>query len=637
LAVEEERMSGVASVIRPDVDPRTARLRPFSIGSNEARFETRSDGAILVTPLEKLGPYPETLTDRLAHFAAVAPNRLWMAERDSRADWRKVSYAEAYRAAQTIGAGLLRRGLSAERPVMILSGNDIEHALLALACLHVGVPFAPISPAYSTVATDFSKLAHIAIKLQPGLIFAADGAAYARAIEAVAPSDAELVVTRNPPTDRPATAFADLLAGAPDHAAVARAHGAVRGEHVAKILFTSGSTALPKGVINSQRMLAANQEMIANYFRFLKETPPILVDWLPWNHTFGGNHNFGLVIYNGGSLYIDDGRPTPSGIAATIRNLREIATTVYFNVPKGFEELAPRLRADRHLREIFFSRLSMNFFAGAGLAQHVWRELDAAAVETLGERVPMMTGLGSTETGPFALACAPEHSKSGHLGLPAPGVELKLTQVEGKWEARVRGPAVTDGYWRDPDATAKAFDEEGWYRMGDALKFIDEADRAKGFLFDGRIAEDFKLSTGTWVSVGPLRARTIAHFAPLFRDVVIAGVDRDDVAVLAFPDLDGCRAFCGDFANADVAAMFSYAPLVDEVRRRLSAFAAAATGSSNRVERIMLLAEPPSLDRGEITDKGSINQRAVLNARAALVEELYAQPYSARVIRANEV
>ena len=586
-------MASVASAIRPGLDLQSAPLRPFSIGSNKAHFETRADGAILVTPVETLGSYPEKLTERLAHFAAVAPDRLWMAERDSHGDWRKVSYREAYRAARTIGAGLLRRGLSAERPVMIVSGNDIEHALLALACLHVGVPYAPISPAYSTIATDLSKLAHIANKLTPGLIFAADGAAYARAINAVAPADAELVVTRNPPKDRPATSFADLLAGAPDDAAVARAHAAIRGDDVAKILFTSGSTALPKGVINSQRMLTVNQEMIANYFRFMKETPPIIVDWLPWNLTFGGNHNFGLVIYNGGSLYIDDGRPTPSGIEATIRNLREIATTVYFNVPKGFEELAPRLRADRALREIFFSRLSMNFFAGAGLAQHVWSELDAAAVETLGERVPMMTGLGSTETGPFALACAPEHSKSGHLGLPVPGVELKLTPVEGKWEARVRGPAITAGYWRDPEVTAKAFDEEGWYRMGDALKFIDEADPAKGFLFDGRIAEDFKLSTGTWVSVGPLRAKTIAHFAPLVRDVVIAGLNRDDVAILAFPDLDGCRAFCADLAGADVGALLAHPPLVQEIRRRLKAFSASATGSSNRVERIMLLAEPP--------------------------------------------
>ena len=629
-------MAGAAGAIGPKLDPRTAPLRPFSIGSNAARFETRGVGAILVTPVEKLGPHPEKLTERLAHFASVAPDRLWMAERAGADEWRKVSYGEAYRAARTIGAGLLRRGLSAERPVMILSGNDIEHALLALACLHVGVPYAPISPAYSTIAGDFSKLAHIAGKLTPGLVFACDGALYGCALAAVAPEDAEIVVTRNPPDGRRATAFADLLAAAPDDAAVARAHAAIRGADVAKILFTSGSTALPKGVINSQLMLTANQEMIANYFRFLKEQPPVLVDWLPWNHTFGGNHNFGLVLYNGGSLYIDEGRPTPKGIEATIRNLREIATTVYFNVPKGFEELAPRLRADRALRETFFSQLNMNFFAGAGLAQHVWDEIDAAAVETLGQRVPMMTGLGATETGPFALACSPEHSKSGHLGLPVPGVELKLTPVDGKWEARVRGPAVTRGYWRDPEATAKAFDEEGWYRMGDALKFIDERDRAKGFLFDGRIAEDFKLATGTWVSVGPLRARTIAHFAPLFRDVAVAGLNRDDIAILAFPDIDGCRSFCGEPGAAEIGAILSHPALVAEIQRRLNAFAAAATGSSNRVARLLLLEEPPSLDRGEITDKGSINQRAVLSCRAALVDELYARPFSSRVICASE-
>jgi feruloyl-CoA synthase len=386
-------------------------------------------------------------------------------------------------------------------------------------------------------------------------------------------------------------------------------------------------------VINSHGMLAANQEMLANYFRFLKEAPPVLLDWLPWSHTFGGNHNFGLTIYNGGSFYIDEGRPTAKAIEATIRNLREVATTAYFNVPKGFEELAPRLRADRALARTFFSKLNMYFFAGAGLAQHVWDELDAAAVETLGERVPMMTGLGSTETGPFALACAPGHCQSGYLGLPVPGVELKLTPTDGKFEARVRGPAITSGYWRDEQGTAKAFDDEGWFRMGDALKFIDDDDRGKGFKFDGRIAEDFKLSTGTWVSVGPLRAKIIAHFAPLLRDVVIAGLNGNDIAVLAFPDLDGCRALCGESEIADVLA---HPRLIEDLRRRLKTLAQTATGSSNRVARLLLLEEPPSLDRGEITDKGSINQRVALSARAALVEELYGRPLSPRVIAFDE-
>ncbi|HXW20177.1 MAG TPA: AMP-binding protein, partial [Roseiarcus sp.] len=473
-------------------------------------------------------------------------------------------------------------------------------------------------------------------RLTPGLIFASDGSVYRRALAALASRGAEVVVARNPPPGG-AAYFSDLAGGVADEAAVAGAHRATKGDSVAKILFTSGSTAAPKGVINSQRMLTANQEMIANYFRFLKEAPPVLVDWLPWSHTFGGNHNFGLVIYNGGSLYIDEGRPTAAGMEATARNLREIATTAYFNVPKGFEELAPRLSADRTLREKFFSRLEMNFFAGAGLAQHVWDEIDAASILALGRRVPMMTGLGATETGPFALACALEHCRSGYLGLPVPGVELKLTPADGKLEARVRGPAITPGYWRDPEATAKAFDEEGWYRMGDALKFIEEGDRAKGFKFDGRIAEDFKLATGTWVSVGPMRAKIIGHFAPLFRDVVIAGMDHDEVGALAFPDIEGCRAFSGDLADgADVSAILAHPRLIEEVRRRLSEIAAAATGSSNRLVRLMLLEEPASLDKAEVTDKGSINQRAVLANRAALVEELYARPASPRVIIASE-
>ena len=614
-----------------------APWRDFPIGSNAAQFEERADGAVLVRPVDRLGAFPEKLTERFAHFAAVAPDRLWIAERDPSGRWRRLHYGEAFRTAKIIAAGLIRRGLGAERPVMILSGNDLEHALLAIACLHVGVPYAPVSPAYSLIARDPSKLTHIANRLTPGLIFASDGASYSRALAALAAHGAEIVVTRKPPPGG-ATLFSNLAAGAPEERAVARAHHGATGDSVAKILFTSGSTAAPKGVINTQRMLTANQEMIANYFRFLKEEPPVLVDWLPWNHTFGGNHNFGLVVYNGGSLYIDEGRPSPAGIDATVRNLREIATTAYFNVPKGFEELAPRLTADRALRETFFSRLNMNFFAGAGLAQHVWDEIDEAAISALGARVPMMTGLGATETGPFALACAPEHCRSGYVGLPVPGVELKMTPSEGKFEARVRGPAVTPGYWRDPEATAKAFDEEGWYRMGDAIKFIDENDRAKGFKFDGRIAEDFKLSTGTWVSVGPLRAKIIGHFAPLLRDVVIAGVDRDEIGALAFPDIDGCRAACGDLADtADLGAIVAHPRLVEEVRQRLHEFAAAGTGASNRLARLMLLDRPPSLDRSEITDKGSINQRAVLADRADLVEELYRRPTSRRVIVAGEV
>lgn len=626
-----------ANPIAPERDPLApAPMRKLNTGSNASTFERRADGAILVRPAQPLGPYPARLTERLVRFASEAPSRVFIAERDAQGAWRKVSYSEALHAAKAIGSALLQGGLSAERPVMILSGNDVDHALLALACLHVGAPYAPISPAYSAAASDFSKLDHIARRLTPGLVFASDGAAFAAALGVAALSEAEIVVARNPPAGRSATLFADLLAFPVDEEAVANAHEAVKGDDVAKILFTSGSTALPKGVVNTHAMWTANQEMIANYFRFLRDDPPVLVDWLPWNHTFGGNHNFGLVLYNGGSLYIDEGRPTRKGILATVRNLREIAPSAYFNVPKGFEELVPFLRAEPALREKFFSRLQMNFFAGAGLAQHVWDEMDSIAAETLGERVPMITGLGATESGPFALVCAPEHCQSGRVGLPVPGVELKLTPVEGKLEARLRGPSITPGYWRDPEANARSYDEEGFYRLGDAVKWIDEADPDKGLQFDGRIAEDFKLSTGTWVSVGPLRARIIAHFAPYFRDVAIAGINRDEIAALAFPDIDACRALCPDLpAAADASAILADARVQEEIRRLLAALAAGATGSSTRVARVLLMAAPPSLDKGEITDKGSINQRAVLAHRADLVEALYAKPYGPAVIAAE--
>jgi feruloyl-CoA synthase len=492
------------------------------------------------------------------------------------------------------------------------------------------VPYAPISPAYSLVSKDFGKLRYIIDLVTPGLVFAASGAYQAAIAAAVAP-ETELVMTDEPPPGRCATPFAELLASEPT-GAVEAAAGRVGPDTVAKLLFTSGTTGMPKAVINTQRMLCSNQAMIRTMLAFLQDEAPVMVDWLPWHHTAGGNHNIGLILYNGGTLYIDDGRPTAAEIAPTVRNLREIATTFYVNVPKGFEVLLPYLDDDAALRERFFSRLRLMFYAGAHLAQHVWEAVQRHALEATGERILMLTGLGATETAPFVFMPGKEVSRAGEVGLPAPGIELKLVPQGGeRYDVRLRGPNVTPGYWRQEEVTREAFDEENFYRLGDALRFLDPAAPAKGFVFQGRLAEDFKLSTGTWVHVGELRRAIIAEFAPLLRDAVIAGHDRDEVAVLLVPDVEACRRSSGDpFATA--RELLRTPALRQILQEHLDHLAASATGSSQRVARAILLEEPPSIDANEVTDKGTINQRAVLSRRADLVAELYTEPYSPRVL-----
>jgi feruloyl-CoA synthase len=621
----------MASIAREIKSPASAPLRPVRLGKLDPVIEQRPGGVIHIRTAQKLGRYYDKLTQPLEYWAETAPDRLFLAQRDTEGEWRKLTYSEALSSIQRIGAALLRRGLSAQKPIVILSGNDIEHALLALAAMYVGIPYAPISPPYSLMSSDFGKLRSIIELLTPGLVFANDGGPFARALNETVPDGIELVVTRNPLGDRKTKFFADLL-GAEDAAGIAAAHAKVNPDSIAKFLFTSGSTGNPKAVINTHRMLCSNQAMLASGFAFVADEPPIVVDWLPWSHTFGSNHNFNMVLTYGGSLYIDDGNPTPSGVPKTARNLREIAPTIYFNVPKGYEALITHFRADDALRRNFFSRLKVLFYAGAGLNQTTWDELTRLAVETTGERIVFLSSLGSTETAPLALACSWDFDQPGNIGLPAPGVELKLVPNEGKLEARLRGPHITPGYWRQDQLTRKAFDEEGFYRIGDALKFVDPSDPGKGLLFDGRIAEDFKLSSGTWVSVGPLRARFVDHFAPYVRDAVFAGADRDDIAALVFPDIEACRKLGGLGADASPAEIVDALPVRARFTELLAKLAAASPGSSTRVERAILMAEPPSMDKGEMTDKGSINQRAVLKNRAALVDELYAVPLSSRSI-----
>ena len=619
---------GVASVLRT-----SAPLRPVRLGQFDVVLEREQSGVIHIRTAQVLPPYYGNLGEALEHWAKAAPDRVFLGQRDETGGWRTLTYAHVLAVTKRIGAALLRRGLSPEKPIVVISGNGIEHALLGLAAMGVGIPYAPISAAYSMLSSDFGKLRTIIELLTPGLVFAHDGGPFARAIYAAVPEDVELVVTHHPLGDwKKMTLFTDLI-GDEDAAGVAAAQRRVTPDSIAKFLFTSGSTGNPKAVINTQRMLCSNQAMIAAGFAFVADAPPVVVDWLPWSHTFGSNHNFNMVLVNGGSLYIDDGNPTPPGVPKTARNLREIAPTIYFNVPKGYEALVPHFRADAALRENFFSRLKVLFYAGAGLNQTTWDELTQLAVETTGERVIFLSSLGSTETSPLALACTWDFDRAGNIGLPCPGVELKLVPNEGKLEARLRGPHITPGYWRQEALTREAFDADGFYKIGDALKFADPDNPGKGFLFDGRIAEDFKLSTGTWVSIGPLRARFIDHFAPLVRDVVFAGPDRDDIVALVFPDLEACRKLAPEQA-ADV----SPAAVFDDVRVRLKfadllqALARLSPGSSTRVVRALLMAEPASMDKGEMTDKGSINQRAVLKNRAALVDELYAAPLSSRVI-----
>jgi feruloyl-CoA synthase len=595
-----------------------ASLRQIRLGPFDLVLEHRPDGIIRARSPHPLGDYPSRLTESLEHWAAHAPERVFLARRGPDGAWRELSYRETLHQVRRVGQALLDRGLSAERPLAILSGNDLEHAVLMLACQHVGIPSAPISPAYALLSRDFGKLRDIMALITPGMVFAANGAEYQAAIEATVSHDVELVVTAAPPVGRAATAFADLLRCEPR--TVDDAARTVGPDTIAKFLFTSGSTGTPKAVINTQRMLCSNQAMLRQMLAFLQDEPPVMLDWLPWHHTAGGNHDFGLVLFNGGSLYIDDGKPTPAGFAETVRNLRELPTSFYVNVPKGFEMLLAHLEREPDLRATFFSRLRLMFYAGANLAQHVWEALQRHAIETTGERVLMLTGYGATETAPFAFMPGREVSRAGEIGLPAPGSDLKLVPLEdGRFDARLRGPHITPGYWRQPAETAAAFDEEGFYRLGDALRFLDPEKPHRGFVFDGRLAEDFKLSTGTWVNVGEIRRALIGGFAPLLRDAVIAGHDRDEVTALLVPDIDACRLL----TRAELRQIF---------QERLDELAAQATGSSNHVARAITLDEPPSLDAHEVTDKGSINQRAVLQQRAHLVETLYAEPYAPQVL-----
>ena len=622
------------------------RYRALKFGVTRVVMRDGPGGVRYMRAEAELEKYALRITDQLLHWAAETPATTFIARRrklpdGSTGDWQRVSYSQALTSARSIGKALLDRGLGVERPVAILSENDLEHALLALGCIYAGVPYCSVSPAYSTVSQDFDKLRHVLQTLTPGLVYASDWTRYGKAIVATVGAEVEVVlgsgtgsghasgtgtgIGAGPLASRAVTAFSDLLATRATPA-VDAAMQATGPSTIAKFLFTSGSTKLPKAVVNTHGMWCANQQQMRQSMPVLAERTeaggPVLIDWLPWNHTFGGNHNFGLTLYNGGTLYIDDGKPTPALMHETLRNLREIAPTLYFNVPTGFEAIADAMKTDDALRRNLLSRVRMFFFAGAALAQPVWDALHEAQEREIGERIVMGTGLGMTESSPFAIFITHPHVKAGYLGVPTPGLELKLVPCEGKTEVRYKGPNITPGYWRNDQATRDCFDEEGFFCTGDAVLWIDPQDCHQGLKFDGRIAEDFKLATGTFVSVGPMRAKIIAAGAPYVQDAVITGINRGEVGALLFPAPAVRQLSCLP-ADAPLAQVLESSPVQAHFQRLADQLADASTGSASRVARLHLMAQPPSIDKGEVTDKGSINQRAVLMHRAGLVEALH--------------
>ncbi len=604
----------------------------LALAPAEVDVELLAGGGMVLRSPQRLGPYERHLGEMLRRSARERPEHTFLAERADEdhpeggrtEGWREVSYARALELATAIGQSLVDRGLGQDRPLMILSGNSVNHALITLGAFFAGVPVAPVSPAYSLMSSDYGKLRHVYRCVRPAMIFAERPGMFLGALHCLEGSGAELVTSRalrsGPLRGTPLVELESATPGAGLEAAESR----VGPDTIAKILFTSGSTGTPKGVINSHRMLCSNQQMLAQCWPFLTRRPPVLVDWLPWNHTFGSNHNFNLVMKHGGTLFIDGGKPAPGAIEETVRNLREISPTIYFNVPAGFAQLVPHLERDAELCGAFFRHLQLIFYAGAALPQDLWQRLEALSLDTLGRKVLMVSAWGSTETSPMATSVHYPIERAGVIGLPVPGVEIKMVPAGSKLELRVKGPNVTPGYFQDDELTRSAFDDEGFYRIGDAGRLADPRDPAKGLVFDGRVAENFKLTSGTWVHAGALRVEALAAAAPALQDAVVTGHDREYLGLLAWLNFAACGRLCRDLeAAGDPAQMVRDAGVIDHVRAGLARYNAKNSGSSRRIERVLLMADPPSIDADEITDKGYVNQLATLERRAHLVARLY--------------
>ena len=580
-------------------------------------------GAFILRSPMTLEPYAATLCEHLEGWAEKAPDRPFLAQRDGSGGWRKVAYAEAHQLARSIAQALLDRNIPAERPIMIVADNGIDHALLMFGGLYAGIPVSPISPPYALMSSDYGKLKHVLDVLDPSIIYVPDGERFAKALGALDLGGVEIVVSANPPAGRQATLFQALC----DTAASPRVEEAIAAstpDTIAKILFTSGSTGMPKGVINTHRMLCSNQQALAQAWPFIEEKPPVLVDWLPWSHTFGANHNFNLVLRNGGSLYIDGGKPIPGLIETTVANLKDVAPTVYFNVPRGYDQLIPFLEADAGFRDHFFSRLDTVFYAAAALPQNLWERMENLSIAARGEKITMTSAWGSTETAPLATTVHFEIDRAGVMGLPVAGTEIKMIPNAGKLEILVRGPNVTPGYYKRPDLTEAAFDEDGFLRTGDAVKLADPGDPAQGVIFDGRVAEDFKLLTGSWVSAGTIRVAAIAAGEPMIQDAVVTGHDRDEIGLLVFPNGAGLAQVAELPSDTPIGDLIAHPAVKQALIGAMARYNADHPASSQRIARVLIMDGPPQMDANEITDKGYINQRAVIENRSGLIETLYA-------------
>jgi feruloyl-CoA synthase len=609
------------------------RFRKIEWLQRDIALERRADGVITLKSRIPLQAYDKHIPASLTKWAREAPDRIWLAQRaGADRQWRKLSYGEAKRTVDALTQGILNLKLEPGRPVAILSGNSIEHALMTQAAMQARLPVAPVSPAYSLMSQDHAKLKYLFELVRPALVMVQDGPTFEKALNALDLDGVTVVHVAQPCEGIKSIAFA-ALAATPVTGDVEESISQITPDTVGKLLFTSGSTGMPKAVINTQEMMCANAAMMMQV-RPRKPNAPqaTYLDWMPWNHTMGGNALFNPVLIEGGTLYIDDGRPTPGMIEETLRNLREVSPTYYANVPAGYAALAAAMEQDDALCRGFFKNLALMAYGGARLPDDLYDRMQALAVRATGERIVFYTGWGSTETAPTSTGTYWDTERVGLIGLPFPGVELKMIPIGSKYELRLRGINVMPGYFGRPDLTKAAFDEEGFYCIGDAGVFVDPDDPLQGIIFAGRVVEDFKLTTGTFVHVGSLRTDAIAAATPVIQDALVAGQDRPFVGLLAWPNLHACRQIVGN-PEASYEDVVQHPAVIASLKRGLQAHNQSIEGASSmRIARAMLMTEPPSIDGNELTDKGYINQRAGLERRAALVERLYADPPADDVI-----